>query len=138
MVSAIISALLLIVMALIIIGFIVSAWREQQRHKRRVAAAHSNIPAHPLDRHVTAILHVSNGSVVGVEKPGHAQVVALPASWYKRRRTIVSLGLLAMLLLTFFVQDSLGGGAIQSLTKGLGFTFLSNSQQSNWEPMAHP
>lgn len=138
MLSAIISALLLIVMALIIIGFIVSAWREQQRHKRRLAAVQPNIPAHPLDRHVTAILHVHNGNVVGVEKPGHAQVVALPSSWYKRRRTIVSLGLLAMLLLTFFLQDSLGGGAIQNLTKGLGFTFLSNNQQSNWEPMAHP
>jgi len=137
MLSAIISVLLLIVMALIILGFIVSAWREQQRYKQKLVAQ-ASMPTHPLDRHVTAILHVQNGNVVGIEKPVQARVIALPTSWYRRRRTIVSLGLLVMLLLTFFVQDSLGGGAIQSLTKSLGFTFLSNGQPTDIRPMALP
>ncbi len=138
MLSAIISVLLLIVMALIITSFIVSAWREQQRHKRRLAAVQSNIPTHPLDRHVTAILHFHEGSIVRVEKPAHAQTLTLPPSWYRRRRTIVSLGLLMMVLLTLFLQGGLAGGAIQNLTKGLGLTFLSSTQSNDLQPMAHP
>src|SRR5437660_4629124 len=137
MLSATISVLLLIVMALIIISFIVGAWREQQRYKQRVATQ-SNMPTHPLDRHVTAILHMQNGNVVGVDKSVQTRVIALPASWYRRYRALVSLGLLVMLLLTFFVQDSLSGGAIQNLTKSLGFTFLSNGQPTDVRPMAHP
>src|SRR6266496_3441860 len=95
MLSAIITALLLGVMLLIITAFLIGAWREYSRHKQKLATQLS-LSAHPLDRHVTAILHLEDGKLVAVEKL--APSFSLPSSWYTRRRTLVSIGFLVMLL----------------------------------------
>lgn len=129
MLSAVITALLPVVMLLIIASIIFSAWREYRRHKQKHATS-LRLPSHPLDRHVTAILRVQEGIVVGVEEPDRGFV--LPGSWYRRRRTLVSLGFIMMILLTLLMQGSLAEGPLlhgplQVLTQGLGFSFLSKA-----------
>ncbi len=138
MLSAVITALLLIVMLLIVSSLIVSAWREHKRHKQKIVAAKAATPTHPLDQHVTAILHLQDGVIVGVEKPSQFTPFSLPTSWYTRRRTLVSLGFLLMLILTFFMQDGLAGEIIEYLTKGFGFSFLSYSQPTDVQVISQP
>ena len=111
MLSAVITALLPVVMLLIIASIIFSAWREYQRHKQKHATS-LRLPSHPLDRHVTAILRVQEGVVVGVEEPDRGFV--LPGSWYRRRRTLVSLGFIMMILLDRFVGTSRLGRGIRA------------------------
>src|SRR5712692_7136054 len=106
MLPAVITALLPVVMLLIITGLIFSAWRAHRQHQRKVAAQ-SHLPAHPMDRHVTAILYLQEGTIVTVEKPEPVPAFSLPPSWYTRRRMLVSIGLLVMILLAFFVQSGL-------------------------------
>ncbi|MBV9229938.1 MAG: hypothetical protein JOZ18_11545 [Chloroflexi bacterium] len=137
MLSAVITALSVAVMLLIIASVIFSAWREQQRHKRKLATQ-SSIAPHPLDRHVTAILHLHEGAVVKVEQPTYADSFNLPSSWYTRRRTLVSIGFLIMLLLTLFAQTGLAGGALQGLSRGLGLSFLNAHQSADGRIAAHP
>ncbi|GCE12984.1 C39 family peptidase [Tengunoibacter tsumagoiensis] len=121
-------AALLVCVVLIIASIVVSAWLAHRRYKRTVASQ-STLPAHPLDRHVTAILHLQDGNIVRVEEPGPPSFFILPARWYARRRIIVSLGLLAMLLLAMAIQGGLaGGGGIRTLTDTLGLSFLNPAQ----------
>lgn len=129
MLSIIITALLFVVMLLIIASLIFGAWREYQRHKQKhVTSLH--LPVHPLDRHVTAILHMQEGVVVGIEEPDRGFM--LPGTWYRRRRVLVSLGFIMMILLTLMMQGNLAEGPLQRLTQrpleglaqGLGFSFL--------------
>lgn len=129
MLSAVMTALLPVVMLLIIASMILSVWREYRRHKQKCATS-LHLPSHPLDRHVTAILRVQEGVVVGVEEPDRGFV--LPGSWYRRRRTLVSLSFIVMILFALLVQGSLAEGPLlhgplQVLTQGLGFTFLSKT-----------
>jgi hypothetical protein len=98
MLSAAITALLPGVMLLIISVFLIGAWREYRRHKQRLATRLS-LTAHPLDSHVTVIMHLHEGNIVAVQQP--VPTFTLPSSWYTRHRTLVSLGFLVMLLLTF-------------------------------------
>ncbi len=138
MLSAVVTALLLVVMLLIITSLIISAWREYRGHKRMLAVQSSTtLPAHPLDRHVTAVLHLHEGSIVSVEELKPVPAFTLSSSWYKRRRTLVSIGFLVMVLLTFFVQDSVTGGTLQGLTRGLGFSFLRYAQPFDMQTSAH-
>jgi hypothetical protein len=121
MLSAVITASLFFVMLLIITSLIFSAWRQYQRHKRKYAAS-MKLPAHPLDRHVTAILRVQEGVVVGIEAPDRGFM--LPGSWYRRWRTLVSLGFMVMILLALLMQGSLAEGPLRNLAQGIEFSFL--------------
>lgn len=119
MLSAVITALLLVVMLLVVASFVFGAWRERKRHLQTVTAQTSAWSLSP-DRRVMAVLQLQDGMVVGVEKPTPSFVSALPASWYKRRRTLVSIGLLLMILLALFVQSGLADGALHDLRQGFG------------------
>jgi Peptidase_C39 like family len=125
--SIIITALLIVVMLLIIFSLVFSAWHEYKRHKQKQTA--QSLPSHPLDRHVTAILHLQDGVVVSVEKPN--QTFTLSSSWYSRRRTLVSLGFVVMILLALFIQGGLAGGPLRSLTQGVSFSFLVSQSTTN-------
>ena len=133
MLSVIITTLLLGVMLLIITTFLIGARREYSRHKQRLAIQLS-FPAHPLDSHVTAILHLHEGNIVGIEEP--APAFTLPPAWYSRRRTLVSLGFLIMLLLTLFAQTTVGEGPIQSFSHALNLTFQAYTQPTDVRPAA--
>jgi hypothetical protein len=119
MLTAVITALLFIVMLLIVASFVVSVLRERKRHLRALATQ-AQVWSQSPDRQVTAVLQFQDGSVVGVEKPPSHFIFSLPTTWYRRRRTIVSAGLLLMLLLTLFLQSGLADGALQSIKQGFG------------------
>ncbi len=124
MLTAVITALLFIVMLLIVASFVASALREHRCHLRTQAAqvqAWSQLP----ERQVTAVLQLQDGTVVGIEKPDTPFHVSLPTSWYRRRRTMVSTGLLLMLLLTLFLQSGLADGALQGLKRGIALFNLA-------------
>lgn len=137
MVPAVVTALSLAVMLLIIASFIWGAWRAYRRYKRTVATQ-SRLPAHPLDRHVTAILHMQDGNIVSVESPPPLQEFSLPASWYRRRRILVSLGLICMVLLALSVQSGLAGETFHSITKSVETTILSYSKPADVYTPARP
>jgi len=122
-------------MLLIVASLVVGALREHR--KMRAHTTQTRLPAHPLDRHVTMVLHMENGVVVGVEKPAPPPAITLPPAWYRRRRAMVSLGLLVMLLLAFLFQGGLTGEVfLQSLTKSLNLPGFS--QATNVNTVAHP
>jgi hypothetical protein len=135
MLSATITALLFGVMLLIISVFLIGAWREYRRYKQRLATQLS-LPAYPLDSHVTAIIQVHEGNIVAVQQP--VPTFTLPSSRYTRHRTLVSLGFLVMLLLTFFVRTGLSEGPVQSLSHNLNLTLQAYVQPTNVHPAAHP
>ena len=136
MLSAVITALLFIVMLLIVIGFIFSALRERRRHLQTLATQAQQWSRSP-DRRVTAVLQFQDGTVVGVEKP--ASIFSPPTSWYKRRRALVSAGLLLMLLLTLFVQSGLADGALQGIRQGFGFlNFTQHTSAFNLDTASLP
>src|SRR5712692_6442332 len=135
MLSDIITTLLFGIMLLIVVSFVVGALREN--HRMHAHTTQTRLPTHPLDRHVTMVLHMQDGVVVSIEKPVPPPAITLPPSWYRRRRTVVSLGLLVMLLLAFLFQGGLTGEVfLQSLTKSLNLPGFS--QGTNVNTVAHP
>jgi hypothetical protein len=123
MLSAVITALLLIVMLLIVASFVTSALREHRRYLQvLVTQAQSSSQFKAPIQQVTAVLQFRDGTVVALEKPHSPFHISLPTSWYRRRRTVVSFGLLLMVLLTLFVQSGLADGALKDLK--LGITLL--------------
>src|SRR5438046_1765461 len=111
-------------MLLIIANFITGALRECKGHDqtRRTQRYTSSTQFH---RHPFQALQPQNGMVIPVEKPVQQKTFTLSPSWYTRRRTLVSLGLLLMMVLTLFVQSGLADGVLLSLGKSIDL--LSNS-----------
>ena len=113
MLSAVITALLFFLMLLIVASFVIGALRERKRHLQSQALEErSLIQFKAPGQQVTAVLQFQNGSVVGLEKSHSPSHLSLPTSWYRRRRTIVSFGLLLMVVITLFAQSGLADGAI--------------------------
>ena len=140
MLSFVITALLLCLMLTIIGRLIFNAVRGHKRQMQVQAtkATEAQESTQPLNGRVTVVLQLQDGMLVGVEKPPSAPTFTLPSSWYSRHRKILSIGLLLMLLLTLFVQSGLADGPLQSLSRGIGISFLSYSQPIDIHPVAHP
>ena len=120
MLSAVITALLFIVMLLIVASFVVGALRARQRHLQALATQGRSLSQFKAPRpQVSAVLQFQDGTVVGLEKSHSPFHISLPTSWYRRRRTVVSFGLLLMVLLTLFAQSGLADGALQGLRRGI-------------------
>ncbi len=100
MVSAVVIALLLVLMIVIGTGFVVGGWSDHLRCRK-----------------------------MRLQK--HFFLFVLSASWYTRRRTLVSLGFLVMVCLTLFVQDGFTKREPSTFSKGIGFTILNDSQASD-------
>src|SRR5689334_17378707 len=110
--SAIITAVLLSVMLLIIGSFLFSAWLAHRRHMRVLKEQAGDLGT--TTGRMMVVVQLLDGSVVGVESPALAEVTnKLPAvvpsahlsqSWYNRRRTLVSVGMLVMLLIGVLIQ----------------------------------
>jgi phosphate/sulfate permease len=133
MLSIIITILLSSIMTVIIGYLVLSALLEHYR--LNVKATQASLPAHPLDRHVTAVLYMQDGVVVGSEKPTPSPAFAGPSSWYSRRRTLFSLVLLLMVLLAFLIQGGFAGEVLQNLSTGL--SLLNSSPAIGLHPLAH-
>lgn len=113
MLSAVVTALLLLLMIAMVASFIVGGWLARVRHTKQLVKQQASAETHPL---------------VKIE---HPSAFYLPASWYTRRRTLVSLGFIVMVLLALFLQDGLTEGRLRLLTKGIGFSFLSIVQPND-------
>src|SRR5260370_33280357 len=108
MLSAVITALLFIVMLLIVVSFVASALRERRRHLQVLATQEqSSYQFKAPKRQVTAKLQFQDGTGVGLGKPNSPFHISLQNSLYWRRRTVVSVGLWVMVLLRWFVQSGL-------------------------------
>lgn len=120
MLSAVISALLFVVMLLIVASFVIGALRERQRHLQSQAAQkQSSSQFKAPGQQVTAVLQFQDGSIVVLEKLHFPFHISLSTSWYRRRRTVVSFGLLLMVVITLFAQSGLADGALQGLKQGI-------------------
>ena len=132
MLSTIVIAISLGIMLLIVAKLFFSALRQHHLMRKQITQTH--LPTHPLDRHVTMVLHMQDGVIVDVERPLPPPALTLPSSWYTRHRTFVSLGLVLMLLLAFLIEGNFAGEALQSLTQGvslLGFSQTTNVQTAS-------
>ncbi len=114
MLSTLITVLLLGVMLSIIVGFMVSAVRLQRRQKRTL---HAQAQTSALV--IPPVLAALTGPLPRTQELTSAS--PLPDSWLRRRRTLISMALLMMAVLTLFVQSGLADGALQQLANGLGF-----------------
>jgi hypothetical protein len=113
MISTIITVFLVCVMLSIIVGLIVSAVRLHRGHKRSLHAQ-----ARTSALVITPTLASLNCSFPNKQSPIAAP--PLPASWFRRSRTLISTALLVMAVLTLFVQSGLADGALQKLANGIG------------------
>jgi hypothetical protein len=126
MLSAVITALLFVVMLLIVVSFVAGALHERQRHLQALATQKQSLSQFKAPRpQMPAVLQFQDGTVVGLEKSYSPFHISLPTSWYRRRRTIVSFGLLLMVLLTLFAQSGLADGALQGLKRGIALLDFS-------------
>ncbi len=146
MLSAVITALLFVVMLLIVASLVVGVLHERQRHlqsQREQTRTLSQFKA-PTQfmaptrtpsqfmmptLQMTSVLPFQDGQAADLGKAEAPFHVSLPASWYRRRRTIVSFGLLLMVLLTLFAQSGLATGALQGLK--LGISLLDFTQHTS-------
>jgi len=122
----VITALLFVVMLLIVASFVIGAVREHKRHlqsqvTQKQSSSQFKAPTQLIapGQQVTAVLQFQDGSVVGLEKSQSPFHISLPPSWYRRRRTVVSFGLLLMVVITLFAQSGLADGALQGLKQGI-------------------
>src|SRR5437588_1826742 len=136
MLSTIITLLSLGVMLLLIASFIISALRERRPcvYSGVVQAQHASLPLH--DKTTAVHTHMQNGVVIGSGRPASPSVFLLPPSWYKRWRTLISLGFLLMILLALFAQSGLSDGLLRDLKRG--FLLLSDySRSADIRTIAH-
>jgi hypothetical protein len=116
--STVISVLSFSVMLLISVSFITGAIRERKRHEQ-IGRTQRPTPSTQFRGNPCQALQPHNAIVMSVEKPVHQTTFSLSPSWYIRRRTLVSLGLLLMVMLTLFVQSGLADGVLQKLSTGI-------------------
>ena len=133
---AIITGALLTLMLLIIGSFVFSAWQAQRQHMRELKdEAKDELSTNT--GHMAVMVQLLDGSVVGVENPLPAKVTNelltvtptahLPQSWYNRRRTVVSLGLLLMVIIGLLVETGGAGDVFHALTRVLNLSSLQTS-----------
>jgi hypothetical protein len=126
MLLVIVAVLALAGLLLIIAHLRGGLWRKY-RYQQSVQATSPLALSHPAGRHLTVLLHVQDGVMIREVRPVPQQPpLILPASWYKRLRTIVSLGFLLMVLLALFVQSGLADGTLKNLSRS--FSLLADSQ----------
>lgn len=124
---AIVTAILLSVTLLIIGSFLLSAWLAHRRHMREIKAQQAELET--TTGKMMVVVQLFDGTMVGVENsiqlnatnklPAMVPSAHLPQSWYNRRRTIVSAGLLFMMALGLLIQTGAASDALRVLTQGL-------------------
>src|SRR6266699_6612165 len=123
-------------MLLISVSFITGAIRERKRHEQ-IGRTQWPTPSTQCHGHQFQALQPQNGMVIPVEKPVHQTTFSLSSSWYRSRRTLVSLGLLLMMMLTLFVQSGLADGALKDLSSGLSAFVQSHGSALDLQTTSH-
>jgi Peptidase_C39 like family len=135
--SVIAMVLLFVVMLLIVASLLIGVWQEKRRFKRSLGLE-ARLSPHAIDRRRAGVLSARESNLISVVETKNQSFSTLPSSWYNRRRSFVSLGFLLMVFLTLSVQSGLAGGTIQTVTKGLAFTFHRPDASTDIQPIAHP
>ncbi|MEO7020552.1 MAG: hypothetical protein ABI234_10415 [Ktedonobacteraceae bacterium] len=135
----IVTALLLTVTLLIISVFMLSAWGARHKHMRVLAEQRKDELSTTTGR-MMVVMQLMDGSVVGIENQAPVELThTLPAvvpsahlssSWYNRQRSLVSLGLLAMLVLGLLIQTGVAGDMVHKLTQGITLNSAQLSAQN--------
>src|SRR5215472_17806329 len=102
-------------MLLVSTCFIAGAIRERKRHEQ-IGRTQQLTPSTQFRGNPFQTLQPQTRTLMSVENQGHQTAFGLSPSWYARRRTLVSLGLLLMVVLTLFVQSGLADGVLQKLS----------------------
>jgi hypothetical protein len=143
--SAIVTAVLLTVMLLIVGSLVFSAWLAHRRHMRELKEQQGDLGT--TTGRMMVVVQLLDGSVVGVENQLPAEVTNklqavvpsahLPHSWYNRRRTVVSLGLLIMLVIGVFIQTGVAGDVFHTLTQGISLDtqIYGDNIQPSFQPI---
>ncbi|HWZ19555.1 MAG TPA: C39 family peptidase [Ktedonobacteraceae bacterium] len=118
MLSTVIPVLSFSMMLLISASFITGARRERKRHEH-IGRTQQPTPSTQFHGNPFQALAPRNGRGMSVERPVHHTLCRLSPSWYTHRRTLVSLGLLLMAVLTLFVQSGLADGVLQKLSTSM-------------------
>lgn len=124
----IVTTLLGTVTLLIVSCFMLSAWRARRKHMRVLAKQQKDELSTTTGR-MMVVMQLTDGSVVGIENqapleltnklPAVVPSAHLSSSWYNRQRSMVSLGLLTMLVLGLLIQTGIAGGVVHKLTQGI-------------------
>lgn len=135
MLAAVITALLLAAVPLIIGSFLLSAWIARRKHLRMLAKQQDELST--TTGRMMVVMQLRDGSMVGIENQPPVELThALPSvvpsahlspGWYSRRRSVVSLGLLAMITLGLLIQTGAAGDMFHQLTRAIT---ASNTQLS--------
>src|SRR5438128_12115934 len=80
------------------------------------------------------LVQTRQGMMVSAREQVSRSPLVLPPSWYSRLRIYVSLGLLLMVMATFFIQRSLADGTLQSLSKELTVFSASRFNTTIYRP----
>jgi hypothetical protein len=132
-------------MLLIVGSFVFSAWLAHRRHMRELKEQQEDLGT--TTGRMMMVVQLLDGSVVGVENPLPAEVTNklqavvpsahLPHSWYNRRRTVVSLGLLIMLVIGVLIQTGVAGDVFHTLTQGISLDtqVYGDNVQPSFQPI---
>jgi hypothetical protein len=115
------------IMLLIIASLAVNALREHH-HLARAGTMKPQIPPGPLPGSVALVPREEDCVSLYSNLPQPQTLFSLPPSWYRRRRTLISLGFLFVLFLALFVQSGLADGTLQKL--GQSIDLLGNPYSS--------
>jgi hypothetical protein len=115
-------------MLLISASFIIGAIQERKRHQQIERTRRPFSPTQFIGNPSKA-LQPQTRTLMSVENQIHQTMFSLSPSWYRRRRTLVSFGLLLMVVLTLFVQSGLADGVLQKLS--ISINLLSDTFQAS-------
>jgi hypothetical protein len=146
--SAIVMTILITLMVLVVGSFVFSAWLARRRHMR--VLAEQNVETGTTGR-MMVVVQLMDGSVVGLENQVPVNVTNrlpvvvpsahLPHHWYNQQRTIVSVGLLLMLLVGFLIQTGAAGDALLKLTQNISSASAAQlsgaSVQTAFQPLPY-
>ena len=134
--AVIVTALLLAATLLIIGSFLLSAWSARRKHLRVLVKQRKDELSTTTGR-MMMVVQLRDGSLAGIEDQAPIELThKLPAvvpsahlspGWYSQRRSVVSLGLLAMIALGLLLQTGAAGDMFHKLTRGIA---VSNTQLS--------
>lgn len=135
----IVTTLLLTVTLLTISCFMLSAWVARRKHLRKLAEQRKGELSTTTGR-MMVVVPLIDGSVVGIENqapieltntlPNVVPSAHLSSGWYNRQRSIVSVGLLSMLVLGLLIQTGVAGDVVHKLTQGINLNSLNTVQVS--------
>lgn len=91
----------------------------------------------PQNQPVTVMLYVQDGIIATTPTLTKQQTFIPSTHWYRRMRTLVSLGFLLMILLALCVQQGLAAGTLQKLSNGLSFFGYGQFTATDIHAIAH-